>query len=98
MAMLSPKARRFVAIAIDGCGDDRAKAIWSAVDKDIAGDLPDAAARVALAALQRLEGRVRDRLQSSAMGEDEAADLSNDLGLICAIESDLRRQVGERAA
>lgn len=94
MVMLSPKARRFISIAIDGIDDDLVKAVWHAVDKDTAGDLPDAAARAALVALRRLESRVRDKLDNLAIGEDETADLSNDLGLICAIEGDLMRQVG----
>jgi len=98
MVALSPKARRFIAIAIDGLEDSQAKAIWSAVDKDTAGDLPDAAAHAALTALQRLERRLRARLESRTVGEDEASDLSNDLGLVCAIESDLKRQIDQHAA
>jgi len=34
---------------------------------------------------------LRSRLKSSSLGEDEAADLSNDLGFICAIKRDLER-------
>jgi len=53
-------------------------------------ELSPQAERVALAALYRLTTQLRTRLQTG-LAEDEAADLSNDLGFIEADRSDLQR-------
>jgi hypothetical protein len=58
-----------------------------------AKELSEEVARAVLGALQQAERHLRSRLKSSSFGEDEAADLSKDLGFICAIKGDLERQV-----
>ncbi len=97
MITLSPKAIRFIDAAIQRLDDLSAKAIWEARDHDVGGALPDAVARVALAALQRFEHQLHIRLES-ATDEDEVSDLSNDLGFVFSIEGDLVKQLGGRAA
>jgi len=52
-------------------------------------ELSPEAERVALAALDRCLKQIRTRLQT-VLAEDEAADLSNDLGFIEAVRSDLQ--------
>jgi hypothetical protein len=97
MTNLSPKAIRFIEIAMAGAEDRGVKAVWDAVDRDIGGPLPDAAARAALTALQQFERQLYVQLEQSA-SEDESADISNDLGFVFSIKSDLIRQLGGRAA
>ena len=94
MTQLSPQAVRFVDAALISSESDQIRAVWSAFKPDPAMELPDEVARAVLGALQQAERHFRNRLESSSLGEDEAADLSNDLGFICAIERDLHRQVG----
>jgi hypothetical protein len=92
MIKLSPKAMRFIdRAARDLPADDRS--VWERVDRDPSKALPDDAAKVALMALERFAGRLRDRLAAGGLDDDETADLSNDLGFVCAIESDLRKQI-----
>ena len=93
MTKVSPKAVRFVDAAVVGSESDQIRAAWSAFKREPAKELPDEVARVVLNALRQAERQLRGRIESPSIGEDEAADLSNDLGLICAIESDLIRQV-----
>jgi hypothetical protein len=94
MTNLSPKAIRFIGIAMEGIEDRGVRSVWEAVDSG--GPLPDAAARAALAALQQFERRLYARLER-ATDEDEASDISNDLGFVFSIKSDLIRQLGGRA-
>jgi hypothetical protein len=43
--------------------------------------------------LQKVERRLRRELDSPSLGDDDAADISNDLGFVCAVEDDLKRQL-----
>ncbi len=94
MTKLSPKAMRFVDIAIRDMGA-REKAVWAQVPHDPTKQLSAEAAEVALAALGQFESLVRRRL-SAARSEDEISDLSNDLGFICAIERDLNKGLAKK--
>ena len=107
MTKLSPKALRFVAMAMRDMGP-KEKAVWAKVGRAQLTKLSVEAAEVALIALGHYEKFVRQRL-AVARDEDEVSDLSNDLGFICAIERDLakgkrkrpgliRRLAGRRAA
>lgn len=95
MTKLSPKATRFIEAAVDDMADRDIKAIWTSVRHDPGTEIPNPVARAVLAALSHFERQLRARLDR-VHDEDEASDLSNDLGFVCAIESDLRRQVGAR--
>ena len=97
MTSLSPKAVRFIDTAIERVEDQTAKAIWHARDRDIGAALSDAEARAALTALQQFEHRLHLRLEAST-DENELSDISNDLGFIFSIETDLVKQLGGRAA
>jgi hypothetical protein len=89
---LSPKAARFVDTAMRDM-DPRSRAIWESVDPK--RDLPPEAVKVVLSALDHFERFLRGRLESPRLSEDEAADLSNDLGFICAIVRELSKALGE---
>ena len=91
MTNLSPKAMRFVDAAVIKSDSDHIRATWNAFKREPAKELSEEVARAVLAALQQAERHLRSRLKSSSLGEDEAADLSNDLGFICAIKRDLER-------
>jgi hypothetical protein len=93
MPKLSPKALRFIDAAMNETQDDTARAAWARFGRSAANELPAPLARAALTALEATELRMRKALASAALEEDEAADLSNDLGFVVAIESDLRRQL-----
>jgi hypothetical protein len=93
MTKLSPKAMRFVDAAVTKSNSDQIRTVWNAHLRAPATELSDEVARAALGALQQAERDLRNRLESS-LGEDEAADLSNDLGFIRAIKSDLTRSLG----
>ena len=54
--------------------------------------MPDNVAKAVLAALQQAERRLRSQIDAFSLGEDEAADLSNDLGFINA-KRDLMQQL-----
>ena len=95
MTILSPKATRFVARAMRDASD-MDKAIWAAIDHDTSKDIPPAAVSVALTALGLYEQRLRARLNSGALDEDETADLSNDLGFVCSLERGLRNAAPAR--
>jgi hypothetical protein len=96
MTKLSPKAMRFIDRAVTNSTQDQIRKTWSNLDRGRGAELPDAFARTALAALKESRDRLSARLAASILGEDEAAELSNDLGLIRAIEADLTAQI-ERA-
>jgi len=91
MTTLSPKAMRFVDAAVIKSDSDQIRATWNAFKRERAKELSEEVARAVLGALQQAELHLRSRLKSSSLGEDEAADLSNDLGFICAIKHDLER-------
>ena len=90
MTKLSPKAMRYVDMAMRDIPSMDTKTIWSAADRDPSKDLPEHVAKAALVALAHFEQSVRERLRV-AIREDEVSDLSNDLGVILAIERDLRK-------
>ena len=92
--MLSPKAALFIATAIADAG--------SAWIRDAVGKLgPDPwmrelsprAVEIALKALSESEAAMRERLEYPEIGEDEEADLLNDLGFVVAIQSELRQEL-----
>ena len=93
MTKLSPKALRFIDAAVAQSKDARVKAAWNGFDRASAKELPDSVARAALSVLQKVERRLRRELDSPSLGDDDAADISNDLGFVCAVEDDLRRQL-----
>jgi hypothetical protein len=96
---LSPKAARFIEIAMQEIGDGSVRAIWDRRDRDVGGGvLSDAVARAALAALQQFEHRIHMRLEARPLDEDDASDLSNDLGFVNSIKSDLIKKLGGRAS
>lgn len=93
MTKLSPKAVRFVDSAVIKSESDEIRAVWNAFKGDPSKELSAEVARAVLGALRQAERHLRRRLKSSSLGEDEAADLSNDLGFIYAIKRDLEQQV-----
>jgi hypothetical protein len=97
MISLSPKAVRFIDIAVRRLDDEAVKAIWASRDHDLGGALTDPVARAALTALAQFERHLRAQLETTT-DEDEVSDLSNDLGLVSSIEIDLMKQLGNRAA
>jgi hypothetical protein len=92
MTKLSRKATRFIEAAVAEMEDQEIRAIWTSAKHDTNTELPEAVARTALSALSYLESQLMARLERP-LTEDEASDLSNDLGFVRAIESDLRRQL-----
>jgi hypothetical protein len=98
MTKLSPKALRFIDAAVAESKDARVKAAWNGFNRDPAKELPDPVARAALSALQKVERRLRRQLDLPSLGDDDAADISNDLGFVCAVEDDLKRQLEPRRA
>jgi hypothetical protein len=97
MTKLSPKAFRFVDAAVIRSQDEEIRAIWNGFKRERAQELSDEVARAVLRALRESERDLGSRLELTSVSEDEAADLSNDLGLIRAIKRDLHRQVGRDA-
>jgi hypothetical protein len=98
MTKLSPKAMRFIDRAVTMSKEDQIRKAWSAFDRGSGADLPDAITPTALAALKESRDRLSARLAAPLLGEDEAAELSNDLGLIRAIEADLTAQIEQAPA
>jgi hypothetical protein len=93
MTKLSPKALRFIDAAVAQSKDARVKAAWKGFERDPAKELPDTVARATLSVLQKVERRLRRQLDLPSLGDDDAADISNDLGFVRAVEDDLRRQL-----
>jgi hypothetical protein len=88
--VLSPKAVRFVDMAADQLPTSYRNA-WN--NADHRRSLPYEAADAALQALVRLEGKFRSELEAGQLSEDDAADMTNDLYFVLAVEGDLRRSV-----
>jgi hypothetical protein len=98
MTRFSPKATRFIEAAVDELADHDVKAIWMSAGHDPGTEVPDHVARAALKALHYFENQLRARLDTyPPLDEDEASDLSNDLGFVCAVERDLRQQIGTQS-
>src|SRR5438034_11670690 len=93
MTKLSSKAVRFVDAAVISSESQQINAVWSAFKREPKKELPDEVARAVLGALQQSERRLRSQLESPSLGEDEAADISNDLGFVRAVEGDLLRHL-----
>jgi hypothetical protein len=64
---LSPKAVRFIELAMREIEDQGVRAVWDARDRDVGNGLPDAVARAALTALQLLEHRIHLRLETPSL-------------------------------
>jgi hypothetical protein len=95
MTRFSPKATRFIQAAVDELADRGVAEVWATDSHNPGAGIPDHVARAALKALRHLETRLRARLDvHPPPDEDEASDISNDLGFVSAIERDLARQVG----
>ena len=90
MVRLSPKAARFVDEAVFTLLPDK-KVTWTSIDRT--APLSRDAAWIALNALNLYERSLRERLEKGRLGEDAAADVSNDLGFALAIEGDLRASI-----
>jgi hypothetical protein len=84
MKTLSPKALRFIAVAMRYASDGD-RALWAAMDIDTSDDIPLPAARAAFNALTSFERRLRERLDQPGLDENETADLSNDLGFVTGL-------------
>jgi hypothetical protein len=93
MTKLSPKATRFIDAAVTDLADNHISAVWKSARPDPGKEISNAVAEAALTALQYLERRLRTDLDRYPIDEDEASDLSNDLGFVCSIERDLERQI-----
>jgi len=93
MTKLSPKARRFIDAAVAASKDARLKAVWKEFRRNPTEELSDSIARAALSALQEAERRLKRELKSPSLGEDQTAEISNDLGFVRAVEEDLKRQL-----
>jgi hypothetical protein len=93
MISLSPKAMRFIDRAVTLSKHDWIRKAWSSFDGRNEGKLPDRIARAALAALKESRKGLNAQLASPLLTEDAAAELSNDLGFIRAIEADLEAHI-----
>ena len=93
MTRLSPKAIRFIDRAVTMSKHDRIRSVWNTFDDRIGGELPDRIAQAALIVLRESRKGLTARLASPLLTEDAAAELSNDLGFIRAIEADLEAQI-----
>jgi hypothetical protein len=90
---LSPKARSFVTRAVEQSAASPLKHAARRLGTDPwSGDLSPEAEHVAIAALDECRKQIWMRL-GTPLAEDEAADLSNDLGFIEAVCTDLRRSI-----
>ena len=88
---LSPKAQLFVRRAVEEAASDPLKISARRLGADAwSGELSAEAGRIAIAALDDCRKQLRLRLEGS-LTDGEAAELSNDLGFIEAVCSDLAR-------
>jgi hypothetical protein len=95
MTMLSPKAWRFVDIALKDMGE-RGSAVGASLDRDPTHELSARTAETVLTALNHFEQTLKARLASGGLSEDEASDASNDLGFVRAVEHDVSQGLGRR--
>jgi hypothetical protein len=97
MLKLSSKAVVFVADAVHGLpkAAKHARAVWS--EQQGRDYLTPEAERVALLALQNAEKRFQRELEHGFLGEDEQADIMNDLAFIGAVKADLQRDLATAA-
>ena len=98
MTILSPKAIRFISIAMERADDRSARAVWASRDMDTSGDLSPSVARAALGVLSQFEQQLRRELEKPGIGEGEASDLSNNLGLVIATKRTLERETQRAVA
>jgi len=90
---LSPKAQLFLQGALEETASQKLRLAARRLGADPwSGELSPEAARLARAALDDQRRRIRARLDTCST-PDEAADLSNDLGFIDAVCSDLGRSL-----
>jgi hypothetical protein len=97
MLKLSSKAAVFVADAIQGLPKSakHAREVWS--EQQGHDYLTPEAERVAVMALQNAEKRFQHELEHGFLGEDEQADIVNDLAFIGAVKADLQRDLATAA-
>jgi hypothetical protein len=86
---LSPKAARLVDQLVSQAESAQAKALWSAAQN--VKELSPALATALLPLLTAAESEARRQIDSGELSEDDVADAANDLGLMLAIEADLKR-------
>ena len=92
MISLSPKAFRYVTAALPFLPDDR-RAEWTVLTAEHGSQLSIDASMIAFEALQIWEGKLRRTLELEGYDEDFKADIANDIGFICAIESDISQML-----
>jgi hypothetical protein len=90
---LSPKAQLFVTRALaEAASRPLRLAAGQLGASPWSGELSPEIGRIAMAVLEEHRRQIRSRLESP-LTEDEAADLSNDLGFVEAVCADLRRSL-----
>jgi hypothetical protein len=98
MSQLSPKAMRFVEIALQRQGDERQQADWQSWNLRRQDDeMPSHIAQIALHALSGLALAFEARIDSADTDAMTAAQLENDLGYIAEIEKALSNHLWEPA-
>lgn len=95
MTTLSPKAWRFVDIALKEMGE-HGRMVGASLHRDPSRELSAKTAETVLMALGHFEQALRKRLATGGLSEDEASDVSNDLGFVCAIEQDVNEGLERR--
>lgn len=91
---LTPRALRLISEAVRGLPDPKVRDQWLAwIDTGSSGELPANTVDIAIRALIGVARRIEERLDSGQLDEDQEADAVNDLGLIHAIENDLKREL-----
>ena|ERR1700685_3992337 len=96
---LAPKAQRFLVEALrdlpDAKGRDRLRS-W--IENDAGNELPPDIASFALSAFEQFEYWMKQKLESGRLDDDQRADIINDLSFVHAVENDLKKVGGKRAA
>jgi hypothetical protein len=87
MSQLSPKAMRFVELALAQQGDERQRTEWQSWIRYSDTELPSHVAQVALHALSGMALTIEDRIAQEDTDAITAARLENDLGYIAEIEA-----------
>jgi hypothetical protein len=98
MTKLSPKAFRFVDAAVVRSESEGVRSVWNRFKREQTQELSDEVARVVLHLLEQAEGDLCRRLKLTSVGDNEVADISNDLGFIRAVKNDLKGRVGSTAS